>query len=913
MNFRIEELGMDSKLGSFRIVRSLGKGGMGEVFLAYDTVCKRHVALKQIRSDLAQHKTMQNRFLKEAHIAAQLTHPSIISIYAIDPELLYYTMPYVEGKTLKEIIRSSRELEKEGLPVLPEGSIPSLCRIFLSVCQAVAYTHSKKVLHRDLKPENIIVGKYGEVLILDWGLAQQIGEPEESPLPTPQNEELPATVTRPGKIVGTITYMAPERALGEPASITTEIYALGVILYQLLTLRLPFQRASLESYRKQMQHEEILDPIEAAPYREIPRQLSDLTKKCMAFSKDERCQSVEKIIEEIENYVEGRPEWVKEADLSIADKNDWEFQENVFMAKHVAISRHAEMMEWVNLMFSKASFPGNIRIETRVKIGPKCNGIGILLNVPEAAERKSLDEGYSLWIGSPSQKGCKLFRSNVEVLSAPDVALEEGKWCEIRIEKVDQRLRLSIDHVVKLNAVSHIPVTGTHVGLLFRDADFEMESLRVYVSSQNATVSCLSVPDAFLANKEFAKALIEYRRIFSCFSGRIEGREAAFRAGITLLQEGLSQKNSKQRKKIFAAALEEFEKLHGTPGAPLEYLGKSLVYKENDEVEEEAKCLELAIRKFHNHPLLPILIEHISLRLHEASYKSRFAAYHFALICLRHLPLLLTGADNQKLIQSLEEHLEPLSFIKSSTPNGLILSLAYWLDKPMVILEIVQTDKTHLKEAIFALIKLGYTAQTKQLIKLLDEDQDAFKLASAPLEAFVKEFPVTPSIWWKQLLLHLLEKNLSLQNFKQLLPHFKTLQHHFSSAWEKNTFDALHIQALLFAEMWSEASLLISKHPMRETTSFYFLMGALLAATKGIETALLHFEMLQEHVYPPTALLGAHFLTGKIDLKGRWVKESFRVERIHLYQQLALFYHSARNFDQAFAFQKKLAKELKPS
>ena len=148
----------------YQILENIGKGGMGEVFLAFDTLCGRRIALKRIRSDLLEHPHIRHRFLKEAHITCQLTHPAIIPIYSIQAIQLsaYYTMPFVEGETLKQIIRKTSQQEKKGEKLDHiGGSIPALMRVFITICQAVAYAHVKGVLHRDLKPENIIVGKYG--------------------------------------------------------------------------------------------------------------------------------------------------------------------------------------------------------------------------------------------------------------------------------------------------------------------------------------------------------------------------------------------------------------------------------------------------------------------------------------------------------------------------------------------------------------------------------------------------------------------------------------------------------------------------------------------------------------------------------------------------------------------------------
>ena len=238
---------LPEKIGPYTVLESLGKGGMGEVFLAQDPVCGRKVALKRIRAEPKANKTIQDRFLREAQVASVLSHPSIVPILAIqtNPPEVYYTMPFVEGETLRQILRTAKEKTGKSNPIA--RSIPTLTRVFLQVCEAIAYTHSKGIIHRDLKPENIIVGKYGEVMILDWGIADFLDQiKEEEPLYEKKISNV--DLTRPGKITGTLAYMAPERLTGQGSSIQTDIYALGVILYQMLTLQLPFVRKSLASF-----------------------------------------------------------------------------------------------------------------------------------------------------------------------------------------------------------------------------------------------------------------------------------------------------------------------------------------------------------------------------------------------------------------------------------------------------------------------------------------------------------------------------------------------------------------------------------------------------------------------------------------------------------------------------------------
>jgi eukaryotic-like serine/threonine-protein kinase len=595
---------LPAKIGPYKILESLGRGGMGEVFLALEATFGRKVALKRIRSELQDNPTIRRRFLREAKVASSLTHPSIVPILTIqiEPPDIYYTMPFVEGETLRQILRKTKEQEKAGEDLHPIGrSIPALSRIFLQVCEAVAYTHSKGILHRDLKPENIIVGKYGEVMILDWGIADFIDslESDESlPEIRQENEDL----TRPGKITGTLAYMAPERIKGKPSSIQTDLYALGVILYQILSLQLPFQRKTIASFRKTVDSEQIVGPIEAAPYREIPHQLAAISMKCLAKVPDDRFQSVEELITELKKSIEGRPEWILAGELNLKKKEDWQFQENVLLAKHLAITHNFDVTQWAALSISKMTFETNLRLDAKVKVLSKGEGIGFLLSVPPPGERESLEEGYLLWVGSENHRCCQLFRSNVQVLEAPKIFLHPNEWHRVRIEKIDDHLKFYLDGELKLSFVSHLPLTGKHVGVLAKDDSFEIQYCKIYDGSHNVMVGCLAVPNAFLSHRLFDIALEEYRRIGQCFPGRMEGRDALFRAGLTLLEKAKLEKNKGVQEKIFHLALKEFEKLYRTPGAPLEYLGKSLIYHAMGDAEEEAKCLELALRKFPRHP-----------------------------------------------------------------------------------------------------------------------------------------------------------------------------------------------------------------------------------------------------------------------------------------------------------------------
>lgn len=822
-------------IGPYTIVRSLGRGGMGEVFLAQDPVCKRQVALKRIRPELQGPEgspLLQKRFLREARVASALNHPSIVPIFAIQttPPNIYYTMPYVEGETLKQILRNAKEPSAAQVPVL--------ARVFLQVCEAVAYTHSKRILHRDLKPENIIVGKFGEVMILDWGIADFIDElkGEEEDFPSPQDEEL----TRPGKVTGTLAYMAPERLSDNTPSVQIDLYALGVILYQILTLQLPFQRKTIAAFRKQVHLETFVDPIEMAPYRDIPHHLAAICHRCLDRSPQNRYQNVDALIAELKNYIEGRPEWALAAELRTDEPSDWRLQENILPAKNLAITRDLSVTEWAALMVSKASFAHNLRIEAKIRIGTKSQGLGFLFSIPEA----HFEEGYCLWIGSPKSPSCQLFRNNVQVMEAKKLYLQPKIWHQIRIEKIDESLKFYLDGSLKITSVSHLPLAGTHVGLLHKEGDFEIEDWKVYDGSHNAVVGCLAVPNTLLSHKLYDAALEEYRRIGRCFAGRVEGREALFRAGIALLE-----------KKQFSVALKEFENLHKTPGAPLEYLGKALVYEANSDWEEEAKCLELALRKFPAHPLLPILQEHIVYRMHESSLNNREAAYRIILLAIRHVPDLLHNPDTDLLIQSLEKNWEPLPFMEE-TPHRkeqIAIQLAFWLRKIPILVEIgKKVNGPLLRNVLSSLLELDAKEALESFLPeqpFLDLHAMRQELKTGPLkDKWLKlEVPKELRIYYEALLVwhHLLKGEL--ESAKR---HFK-----------KYPPSALH----------------------QESSPLHFPYGTWIYLTKGKAAALHHFAQALDTPYPPTTALPSLFLTGH-------TKKGFWWEQKELHRQIDLFY-----------------------
>ncbi len=924
-------------IGHFHLLKSIGKGGMGEVFLAFDTLSGRRVALKRIRPDLVSSPQLKERFVREARITSQLIHPSIIPIYSvhIDGDTIYYTMPYVAGQTLKQVLAESAEKDIDvTLPADHKASIPSMVRIFLGVLQAVAYAHSKGVLHRDIKPENIIIGTYGQVIILDWGLTKLIDETEEVLREDLLKEEgvedeTIRRLTRLGKPVGTVPYLAPERAQGKPASKQTDIYALGVILYQILTLKLPFSRKNMKSFVENWKLEQFIPPEVRAPYRDVPQALSEIVKKSLSPNPEERYQTSDELMIHIENYLEGRSEWFLANSLKLSEKADWEFQENVLLSEHTAISYSSEMADWYSLMISKESFSENVRLDVTIRIGPHSRGIGFMLCVPGAVQRRHLTDGYWLWVGSGREHARRttLFRAGVSVLEAPDVILFPNMTYHIQLQKIDQTITLSINEIEQFVHVSHIPVVGTHIGLLSQDSDFEIETFDVYTGSQNILVNCLAVPDAFLVSQEFDRALAEYRRIGASFIGRAEGREALFRAGVTLLEQGKLVFEPKEKETLFDTARHEFQKLRHTPGAPLEYLGKALVYQTTSEFEEEVKCFELAFRRYKRHPLLRVLIEQVVLRMHETSRLNRIAAYHFISLVLRFLPEIFSKTSSKKLFESLTRYWEYPPFFFSKPTDGderlqryrFCLGLTFWLEKPYIVSELFEELITtpvlpvaHLVDCLFLFALSGERDLLKSGLDrwraaLSPDEQDKYSHLFEGLSLLTIEDPeklvmelaawiekCEPHVLEAHLLLILMERAVRVQQYETVMKLFDIKK---EAIWDQHLEEELacrYIEAAFWTKNFEKAEKVFARFPherlSNERCPLFFLYGCYIASKQGHAAALRHFELTLDTPYPRSWLLGAHILTGKIAIRPKgWFQRSFKFERHMLVRSLRLY------------------------
>ncbi|MBL0213910.1 MAG: serine/threonine protein kinase [Myxococcales bacterium] len=281
----------------YKVINRLGKGGMGEVMAVRDANIGREVALKRIRKADPSERVI-DRFMREASIQGRLEHPAIVPLYDLgrDPSgQPFFTMKKLTGTTLSKLLGSDR----------PEVTQQRLLRAFAEVCLAVEFAHVRGIVHRDLKPDNIVLGDFGEVYVLDWGVAKVIGEADEfADVASGSSEDNEALATLPGMQVGTPGYMAPEQVRGDvDLDARADIYALGCILFEILTRTMlhPTGKLGLASALSGVDAK----ASERAPGRGIPPELDELCVASTHLDRERRLQTARELGDRVQRYLDG--------------------------------------------------------------------------------------------------------------------------------------------------------------------------------------------------------------------------------------------------------------------------------------------------------------------------------------------------------------------------------------------------------------------------------------------------------------------------------------------------------------------------------------------------------------------------------------------------------------------------------
>jgi serine/threonine-protein kinase len=296
----------------FRVLRPHARGGLGAVFVAFDCELHREVALKQIHEEHADDPDSRQRFIAEAEITGGLEHPGVVPVYGLGADARgrpYYAMRFIKGDSLKAAVarfHGDRSLKQD--PGRRSLELRKLLRRFTDVCNAADYAHSRGVIHRDLKPANIIVGKHGETLLVDWGLAKSVGRVdrsvgEETIAPTSSG----SSETQPGSALGTPAYMSPEQARGELNTLgpRSDVYSLGATLYCLLTGKPPFEAEDIGSVLHAVEEGQFSRPTQLD--LAIDKALEAVCLKAMATAPEDRYPTPKALADDLDRWMADEP------------------------------------------------------------------------------------------------------------------------------------------------------------------------------------------------------------------------------------------------------------------------------------------------------------------------------------------------------------------------------------------------------------------------------------------------------------------------------------------------------------------------------------------------------------------------------------------------------------------------------
>jgi serine/threonine-protein kinase len=307
------------RAGRVQLLGEIARGGMGAVLRGHDPELQRELAVKVILLAHRDHPDLLRRFVGEARLAAQLQHPAIVPVYDLG-QLAdgrpFFTMKLIQGRTLAQLLAERAD---------PGQDLPRLLRYFEAVCQAVGYAHARGVIHRDLKPINVMVGAFGEVQVMDWGLAKRLQDgPEGEPEPTAlspalaSSTPLPSALTHPGAVVGTPGYLAPEQAGGLAGDQRSDVFGLGAILCEILTGAPPFRGGGLLSLVQQARAGDLSSAMRDLDHCGADPELVHLAKDCLAV--DPACRPADGAVvaARLAAYLAGVQERLRRSELGQA-------------------------------------------------------------------------------------------------------------------------------------------------------------------------------------------------------------------------------------------------------------------------------------------------------------------------------------------------------------------------------------------------------------------------------------------------------------------------------------------------------------------------------------------------------------------------------------------------------------------
>jgi serine/threonine protein kinase/tetratricopeptide (TPR) repeat protein len=463
----------------FRVLRPHARGGLGAVFVALDSELNREVALKQILDQHADDPTSRQRFVLEAEVTGGLEHPGIVPVYSLGSYVdgrPYYAMRFIRGDSLKEVIdHFHRDESLKKYPGRQSLELRKMLQRFIDVCNAIGYAHSRGVLHRDIKPANIIVGKHGETLVVDWGLAKSVGRSEPD-VDSGERTFVPTSGsgsadTLPGSALGTPAYMSPEQAEGalERLGPRSDVYSLGATLYYILTGNPAFEKDDIGEMLRTVQRGDFPPPRQRDAT--IDRALEAVCLKAMARLPADRYPSPKGLSEDLERWLADEPISACHEPLSRRARR-WARRNRTAMTA-AAVALMAGVVGLASVLVVQT----NARAEVTRALGRETSANAALAatNKELSVSKAAVQARYELAV-----EAIKTFHTGV----SEDFLLKEDRFKELR----DRLLKSASDFYGRLGALLGRESDTTARRALAR-ANFELAELTQKVGRQEDSLA----------------------------------------------------------------------------------------------------------------------------------------------------------------------------------------------------------------------------------------------------------------------------------------------------------------------------------------------------------------------------------------------------------------------------------------
>jgi len=532
--------------GKYKHFDRIDSGGMKDIIKVRDADTARDLAMAILAEDTAEQESYMARFVYEARITANLEHPNIVPIHDMGVDEgghPYFTMKLIEGENLASVLMSLATGE-EGYH--KKYTINHLLTIFINICNAISFAHSKGIIHLDLKPENIQIGHYGEVLVLDWGIAKILKEENEDIKEnTPTLTGYKSTLTHipeenventmDGEIKGTPGYMAPEQAAGinSRKNKSTDIYSLGAILYSMLTLKKPITGSDIKSILRKTIRGDVINPLDRAPERHIPKPLAAIVMKAMSLKQSDRYSRVKELIKDIDAYISNfattaenaglfkhtrlfirrhrteaisalivaltivvfimtyifnetklRSKWGDGKDITSYSKKDLETDWIPVKGKWTAGPEGITAVEGEGnsyILLFATPYYGNMAIEFDAEVlsAKDLNPSADLSIIMAASKNNPAQQGYFLQLGGIGNT-CAVIQKRNGLQTAVAFKVKAGQKYHIRAEKDNAQLRLYCDNSLILQLKDVFYREGGHFGLYTFGGGKRFSNIKIY-------------------------------------------------------------------------------------------------------------------------------------------------------------------------------------------------------------------------------------------------------------------------------------------------------------------------------------------------------------------------------------------------------------------------------------------------